>query len=235
MAIRHLLSITLILLCSSQAWANEPDVDPWEGLNRKVDTFNHFGDKWLVRPVAVAYDFVTPDVVDDGVTNMFHNLREPITIVNDLFQLKFKKAGKDTGRLLINSTVGLLGFFDVAAKAGLEREVEDFGQTLGYWGVPPGPYVVLPFLGPSSLRDGLSLFPDSALNPISTPVTAIDHELTQYSVLGGYYVDLRADLLDADDLISGDRYIFLRDAYLQNREFLVTDGEVEDDFGDEDF
>ncbi len=208
------------------------DVDPWEGWNRKVDAFNQFGDRWLIKPVAKAYDFVTPDVIDDGITNVFQNAREPITILNDLLQLKFKKAGVDTGRLLLNSTVGLFGFFDVAQHAGLQREVEDFGQTLGYWGVPSGPYLVLPFLGPSTVRDGFGMVPDVYANPI----TYIDHDPTRLSVVAGYFVDLRADAFAAEELISGDRYLFLRDAYLQNREYLVNDGEVEmDDFGDEDF
>lgn len=227
---RSLLIACLLVIggCSSVP-ASDPD--PWEGWNRKVDAFNNFGDKWVIKPVAQAYDFVTPQIVDDGVTNMYNNIREPITIVNDLLQLKFQKAGKDTGRLLINSTVGLLGFFDVAGKAGLDRQVEDFGQTLGYWGVPPGPYVVLPFLGPSNVRDGFSLIPDNFANPIFY----IDHELTRYSVAAGYYLDLRANALEAEELITGDRYVFLRDAYLQDREFSVKDGAVEDDFGDEDF
>ncbi len=207
------------------------DSDPWEGWNRKVDAFNQFGDRWVVRPTAVAYDFVTPDVVDAGITNMYQNIREPITIINDLLQLKFKKAGVDTGRLLLNSTVGLLGFFDVAAKAGLPRQAEDFGQTLGYWGVPSGPYIVVPLLGPSNLRVSFSLVPDSLANPLGY----IDDELVRYTSIAGYYVDLRADTIDAEALITGDQYVFVRDAYLQDREYLVKDGEVEDDFGDEDF
>lgn len=231
---RAILFSFCLLLCSGagSAYAAEAvNPDPWENWNRKVDTFNQFGDRWVVKPVSQVYEFVTPQIVDDGVTNMYRNVREPITIINDLLQLKFKKAGVDTGRLLLNSTVGVLGFFDVASMAGLERQPEDFGQTLGYWGVPPGPYVVLPILGPSNVRDGLSLIPDSFSNPISL----IDHELTQYSTVVGYYTDLRANALEAEGLLTGDEYIFLRDAYLQDREYAVKDGVVEDDFGEEDF
>lgn len=224
-----LLVIALLVAFPHAGLASE--ADPWEGWNRKVDAFNQFGDRWVIRPAAVAYDFVTPKVVDAGITNMYQNVREPITILNDLLQLKFKKAGADTGRLLLNSTVGLLGFFDVAAKAGLPREPEDFGQTLGYWGVPSGPYVVLPLLGPSNVRDAFGLLPDSIANPLAY----VDDEVIRYTAISGYYVDLRADSIDAEGLISGDQYVFLRDAYLQDREFQVKDGEIEDDFGDEDF
>ncbi len=223
-----------LLLVLVMAWAqplSASESDPWEGWNRKVDAFNQFGDRWVVKPVATAYEFITPQIVDDGVTNMYRNIREPITIINDLLQLKIKKAGVDTGRLLLNSTVGLLGFFDVASKAGLQRQPEDFGQTLGTWGVPPGPYVVLPLIGPSNVRDAFSLVPDSFSNPIAY----IDQEWVRYSTVAGYYLDLRANALDVEELVTGDEYVFVRDAYLQDREYQVKDGAVEDDFGDEDF
>ena len=221
----------MLLLSALAPLATAAETDPLEGFNRKIDAFNQFGDRWLIRPAAVTYRTLMPEVVDQGVTNMFNNVREPITIVNDLLQFKFKKAGADTGRLLLNSTVGLLGFFDVAAKAGLPRQVEDFGQTLGYWGVPAGPYVVIPLLGPSNLRDAFGQIPDAFANPIAY----IDDDLPRFSALSLYYVDLRADIIDVEGLISGDQYVFVRDAYLQDREYLVKDGAVVDDFGDEDF
>lgn len=230
MRMRKLLTLLILLLGMAQP-INASESDPWESWNRKVDAFNQFGDRWVVKPTAKAYDFITPQIVDDGVTNMYRNIREPITIINDLLQFKIKKAGIDTGRLLLNSTVGLLGFFDVASKAGLERQPEDFGQTLGAWGVPPGPYVVLPIIGPSNVRDAFGLVPDT----FSNPITYIDQEYVRYSTVAGYYLDLRANTLDIEGLVTGDEYVFVRDAYLQDREYQVKDGDVEDDFGDEDF
>lgn len=227
---RKLLPLLMLLLGLAQP-INASESDPWEGWNRKIDAFNQFGDRWVVKPAAMAYEFITPQIVDDGVTNMYRNIREPITIINDLLQFKIKKAGIDTGRLLMNSTVGLLGFFDVASMAGLERQPEDFGQTLGAWGVPPGPYVVLPIIGPSNVRDAFGLVPDT----FSNPITYIDQEYVRYSTVAGYYLDLRANTLDIEGLVTGDEYVFVRDAYLQDREYQVKDGDVEDDFGDEDF
>ncbi len=227
---RKLLPLLMLLLGLAQP-INASESDPWEGWNRKIDAFNQFGDRWVVKPAAMAYEFITPQIVDDGVTNMYRNIREPITIINDLLQFKIKKAGIDTGRLLLNSTVGLLGFFDVASMAGLERQPEDFGQTLGAWGVPPGPYVVLPIIGPSNVRDAFGLVPDT----FSNPITYIDQEYVRYSTVAGYYLDLRANTLDIEGLVTGDEYVFVRDAYLQDREYQVKDGDVEDDFGDEDF
>lgn len=205
--------------------------DPWENFNRKVFVFNDVLDRYVALPVATAYSFVTPDAVDQGVTNFFTNLLMPVTIVNDLLQLKFVAFGSDTGRFLLNTTVGVAGVIDVATLVGLAEEIEDFGQTLGYWGVKPGPYVVIPFLGGYTVRDGLSLFPDWALSLQS----GMDSIALRNSLLALEYIDKRADLIPAEQLITGDRYIFLRDAYLQQRKYLVADGEVVDDFGEGDF
>ncbi len=208
-----------------------PNPDPWEGWNRKVNKFNDFADRYVLKPVAKAYQAVTPEFVDVSVTNFFHNLREPITIVNDVFQLKLMQAGADSSRFLINSSLGLVGLFDVASGLGLPRNQEDFGQSLGYWGVGPGPYVELPFLGPSNVRDAFGMVPDI----YTYPLLYVDEVSTRYVATSLRVTDLRADLLEAEGLITGDRYIFLRDSFLQRREALVRDGAVQDDFGEEDF
>ena len=153
----------------------------------------------------------------------------PVTIANDLFQLKFKAFGSDFGRFFINTTVGVLGFVDVATRVGLEQQREDFGQTLGYCGVHSGPYIVIPFLAGRTVRDALGMVPDWYLAPQS----AINNSAVRNGLLAVDLIDTRADLIPAEQLITGDRYIFLRDAYLQQRKFLVSDGEVVDDFGDE--
>jgi phospholipid-binding lipoprotein MlaA len=207
------------------------DADPLEGWNRRVHAFNMWGDKFLVKPIAKGYDFIVPEFLDTGVSNVFSNLREPMTIVNDVLQLKFKQAGLSSSRLLINSSVGLLGFFDVATEMGIEANPEDFGQTLGHWGVGAGPYIVLPFMGPSTLRDVAGIGADIYTNP----VTYIDPASDRAIITATSLVDRRADALGVEELLTGDTYIFLRDSYLQSREYAIADGDIEDDFGDEDF
>jgi len=222
-----------VALCLSVAAAHagdNPD-DPWEGFNRTMFGFNKFADTYLLKPVAKGYDWVTPDPVDDGVSNVFDNLGETKNFLNDVLQFKFADAGTDVMRFVINSTVGVLGIFDVASGWGFDRNEEDFGQTLAAWGIGSGPYVVLPFLGPTTVRDGIGLFPDH----YSVPQAYIDHDETRWSVYIVDAVDTRADLLSAEELIQGDEYSFIRDVYLQRREFLVTDGAVEDDFVSDDF
>jgi len=212
--------------------AKNPE-DPWEGVNRKIFAFNEKVDQYALKPVAKGYKAVTPDPVERGVSRMFANVGEVVNILNDLLQGKFKQAGNDTGRLVINTTIGLVGFFDVAEDFGLPKgDGEDFGQTMGFWGVKPGPYVVIPLFGPMTVRDAPGRVVDRLVNPINE----IDHIPTRNRIYGAEVVSLRADLLEAEKLIRGDRYSFIRDAYLQRRKFLEYDGEVEDDFGDyEDF
>ncbi|MEX1032730.1 MAG: VacJ family lipoprotein [Cellvibrionaceae bacterium] len=214
------------------AWGQDGEAevvpDPWEGFNRKIHTFNDVTDRWVLKPVATGYTKITPDPVEQGVSNFFGNLLEVRNIFNDVLQWKWKQAGNDTGRLLINSTLGIGGIFDVARHMKLKKsEGEDFGQTLAAWGVGSGPYLVLPFLGPSSLRDTAGLPVDWVVDPIQE----IDHVPTRNSVRAFSYINLRAELLDAEAFISGDRYVFMREAYLQRRNYLVHDGDVEDDFG----
>ncbi|WP_111643259.1 MlaA family lipoprotein [Marinimicrobium alkaliphilum] len=219
--------LLLLSLVGAPALAYD-DEDPWEGLNRKVFAVNEFGDRWVVRPVARAYVAVTPRALRRGVTNVFSNIGEVPSALNGLLQAKPGHAGNSTGRFVVNSTVGLAGIFDVARHVGLERrDREDFGQTLAVWGTGQGPYMVLPVLGPSTLRDTLAL----PVEWYTDPITYIDHTRTRNSTVVYSYFHARAGLLDIEKAISGDRYTFIRDAYLQRRHFLIHDGEVEDDFG----
>lgn len=205
--------------------------DPWEPLNRKIFAFNDFADRYALTPVAKTYQFIIPDPLEAGIGNMFSNLFEITTILNDLLQLKFGQAASDAGRFLLNSTVGLLGLFDVATPVGLEKHEEDFGQTLGYWGMGSGPYIVVPIIGSYTLRDGVGAYIDS----YSDYVTDLNHIPTRNQLWLMRNIDNRARLFAAEELITGDRYTFIRDAYLQRREYLVNDGVVVDSFGEEDW
>lgn len=205
--------------------------DPWEPMNRKIYAFNDVADQYFLSPVAKSYQWVTPDVVEQGVGNVFANLLEINTILNDLLQFKFAQAASDTGRFLVNSTIGLAGLFDVATPIGLEKHNEDFGQTLGHWGVGAGPYLVAPLMGSYNLRDGLGAVVDVQTSLLSE----IDHVPTRNQLWALQAIDKRAGLFAAEKLISGDKYAFIRDAYLQRRQYLVKDGKVEDNFGEEDY
>jgi len=224
-----MLAVTSVMSFAADSTSN-PD-DPWEGFNRRVFAFNEVMDKYVLKPAAQGYQYVTPQAVDDSVSNVFSNLGEVLVIVNDLGQLKFGQAASDTGRFLINSTVGFFGVFDVATHIGLRKHEEDFGQTLGYWGVGTGPYLVLPFLGPSNLRDttGTGIEWLSGLGASNVA----DNNRDQYAMIALWGIDKRADLLSAEGMITGDRYTFLRSLYLQRREYLVNDGKVEASFDDD--
>nr|WP_319528518.1 VacJ family lipoprotein [Pseudomonas laurentiana] len=200
--------------------------DPWESINRPIFRFNDTIDTYALKPLAQGYQAVTPQFLEDGIHNMFRNIGDVGNLANDVLQLKPRAAGVDTARLIVNTTFGIAGFFDVGTKMGLERNDEDFGQTLGYWGVSSGPYVVLPFLGPSNVRDAISKYPDT----YTAPYRYMDHIPTRNTSIGVDVVDTRASLLSAEKMIRGDKYTFIRNAYLQNREFKVKDGQVEDDF-----
>lgn len=203
--------------------------DPWERTNTRIYAFNKFLDRWMLRPVAVAYNNVTPDIVRQGVGNFFSNIDDINVLANDLLQLKLRDAASDSGRLLINTTVGLVGIIDVASSIGLTKNEEDFGQTFGRWGVGPGPYVMLPFFGPSSVRDSFGLVLDTMFNPIQYH----NEDSVKTTLLLVEQLDNRASVLEMEGLISGDEYLFMREAYLQQREYLVNDGEVNyDDFDD---
>lgn len=225
------ISALVCLLLSLQVCAEDGNQDPWEPFNRKVFAFNDFADRYAVKPVAIWYDELTPRPVNDGVTHFFENLSEFATMSNAMLQWKPRKAGKSVTRFLLNSTVGLFGIFDVASKIGLPEDSEDFGQTLAYWGVPSGPYLVLPVLGPSTVRDAGGRAGDYLAQK---EVGEFEDE-TAISLLLIEGVDTRADLLKAESFVMGDRYLFLRDAFLSRRAAAISDGEVVDDFGDEDF
>lgn len=203
--------------------------DPWEGFNRAIYRFNDVADRYLLKPVAKGYKAVTPEVVRNGVTNFFSNLRSPIVIVNDVLQGKIKQAGGDTVRFVVNSTVGVAGLVDVAVRINLPLHDEDFGQTLGVWGVPSGPYLVMPFFGPSSARDAVGFGVDA----VSNPRRYLINNEADLVLLGVDVVNSRASLLDLESIIQGDRYLFIRDLYLQRREFAVKDGQVDDPFLDD--
>jgi phospholipid-binding lipoprotein MlaA len=205
--------------------------DPWEPLNRKVFAFNDVADRYALTPAAKTYRWITPDLLETGIGNMFSNLFEITTILNDLLQLKFTQAGLDSGRFLINTTVGLAGFFDVASAIGLEKNNEDFGQTMGYWGIGAGPYVVVPLLGSFTVRDGLGAYIDVYYDYFEH----MDHIPTRNQMWLIRTLHNRASLFTAEELITGDRYTFIRDAYLQRRHYLVNDGVVIDSFGEEDY
>lgn len=227
-----LLAATVLTLLSMPGRAengnNSADQDPWEGFNRSVFTFNDTLDQYFLRPVAKGYQFITPESVETGIGNVFSNLFEIRNVLNDALQWKWTQAANDSGRFLVNSTVGIVGIFDVAQHIGLPRhDGEDFGQTLAVWGVESGPYLVIPLFGPSTLRDGLA----KPLDTLVDPVSYIDYVPTRNSSYGVRIVDDRAGLLKTEDLMSGDRYTFIRDAFLQRRDFVINDGVIADDFG----
>ncbi|CAM3682777.1 MlaA family lipoprotein [Parendozoicomonas haliclonae] len=200
--------------------------DPWEKVNRATFAFNDTLDTWVLKPVAKGYDTVTPKPVQGLVTNFFQNLGEIRNVANSLLQFELKEAGVSTGRFLVNSTVGMLGMVDVGTAVGMDHKYNDFGMTLARWHVPSGPYVVLPVLGPRTVRSTAGLLPDSAADPV-TYVTP-SHDKTWLQVTDT--VNFRADLLDKEGLVVGDKYTFIRDAYLQRRAFLITGEAPRDDF-----
>lgn len=204
---------------SEDGFGLEGNRDPWEGVNRKVFVFNEALDRWVLRPVSVTYQAVTPQFADDSLTHFFDNLGELPTILNSVLQLEFGQAGKSLGRFLVNSTVGFLGFFDVATKLGIEENKQDFGQTLAHWGVRSGPYVMLPFFGPSTVRDTGGLAIDWAISPESH---YISEDRARYMSFAVEKVDQRADLIRVEGLVFGDKYTFIRDAYLQTRDKITN-------------
>lgn len=197
--------------------------DPLEPLNRGIYHFNDGVDTMLLKPAAEIYQGVVPSLVRTGVSNVFANLNDVIVALNNLLQGKFHSALSDASRVLVNTTVGLLGIFDVATPVGLEKHDEDFGQTLGWWGIGDGPYLVLPFLGPSNARDTVGRVGDYKTDP----VTYIDPTRDRNIVQGLRLVARRAELLSASRILAVaalDEYEFVRDAYLQRRRNLIYDG-----------
>lgn len=219
-----LLVLSATSLLSSCATVSSPDKrDPWESFNRSVYAFNDSFDRAIARPVARTYQNYTPDAVQNGVSNFFSNLDDILVMVNDVLQFKFKQAAQDLSRFTFNTTIGLLGLFDVSTQFGLPKHNEDFGLTLASWGVGSGPYVVLPFLGPSTVRDTTGLVADGYIDPVYD----ISDTEARWSVIILRAVNTRASLLQATKLMeqSGvDPYVFMRNAYLQHRESLLNGG-----------
>jgi phospholipid-binding lipoprotein MlaA len=201
--------------------------DPWERMNRTTFKVNTALDHAIARPVARTYQKVTPRAVRTGVSNFLDNLFYPVTMANDLLQLKFKPFGQDTGRFLMNTTLGIGGLFDPATGVGLPKNEEDLGQTFGYWGAKPGPYLIIPLLGPSDVRDGIGRVGDIWLSPPHY----INNNYISYGLWGLGVLDARYRLLPQDKLLDEayDPYAFLKNAYLQRREYLVTDGKLSDE------
>jgi len=213
----------MLVLCTGCATGHNPR-DPLEPINRHVYNFNEAVDKAVLKPVAQGYKAVMPPPVRGGVTNFFGNFRDVTSAVNNLLQFKIPRAASDVGRVVVNSTIGILGVFDVASRLGLEKHDEEFGQTLGYWGLPAGPYLVLPFLGPSTARDSLGLVGDYFTDPEFYLIT---HTPETYVTFATRIINVRANLLDVEKIFEQaaiDRYAFLRDAYLQRRRNQIYDG-----------
>lgn len=230
------LAFTMLAGCASTAQVIDENPDPLENYNRMMYRFNEGVDKTVIKPIAKGYKAITPEFVDIGISNFFSNLGDVSVVANDLLQLKFEQAVSDTGRLLVNSTIGVLGFFDVATSMGMPKHNEDFGQTLGFWGVGEGYYLVLPILGPSTTRDMWSVPVDLYL---LHPAAYVNPVWQSYTIYGVGFVDARADFLrieKAFDDAALDPYSFQREAYLQRRRNLVFDGNPPrpnfDDFDD---
>jgi phospholipid-binding lipoprotein MlaA len=229
--------IAVALLASGCATTNPEtrvDYDPWEPLNRTVHEFNDIGDRYLLRPIARGYEYVLPEFVKTGVTNFSRNLLAPGSSLNNFLQGKPRSGFSELTRFLFNSTLGIGGLIDIAAMGGLERQPEDFGQTFAVWGVPAGPYVVVPFLGPRTLRHAVSI----PLNIWSDPLWHYENKSVRNQIELLRLINTRARLLTTTDTLledSADPYVTIRESYLQNRRFEIYDGNppMDDDFYDD--
>ncbi len=219
-----LVMVFLLSACASQPTTmTEPELDPWESYNRKIHAFNMGVDKAVLKPIAKGYDFIMPDAPQRGVRNFFRNLAYPVTFINLILQGKFEDSLTATGRFLINSTVGLLGFFDVATKEGIPSFNEDMGQTLAVWGWHNSRFVMMPVFGPFTVRDFLGRGFYGYFHPIS-----------YYARVEGNYLPMIADIitlrasilpLEEDFQSADDLYALIRDTWLQRREYLIYDGD----------
>lgn len=201
--------------------------DPWESWNRGVYKVNDKIDHAVLAPVARGYRKVVPQPIRTGIRNFFTNLNTTTVLINDALQGKFRASANDLGRFVMNSTIGLGGLFDPASAAGLDKNDEDFGQTLGKWGVHSGPFLELPLLGPSDVRDAPARLVDAYTNPQAY----IRNIEVKYPLYGLYFIDTREGLLYLDDTLKHvyDPYVFIRDAYLQRRAYLISDGKVSEE------
>jgi|ERR1700674_1932968 phospholipid-binding lipoprotein MlaA len=217
-----LLAALTLAGCATTDGSGDPR-DPWEGLNRKTFAFNDALDRAVLKPVAQGYQKVTPEFAQEGVNNFYSNLEDIGTSLNNLLQGKMKQGASDAGRVVVNTVLGVFGLWDVATPMGLEKHDEDFGQTLGWWGVPPGPYFVIPLLGPSSARDA----PAKIVDPSWYYSTWIDNDPVYWSWWTLDKVRIRANLMKGESILDQaaiDRYTFVRDAWLQRRRNQVFDG-----------
>ena len=212
--------------CSSVAASQTSD--PWLEANTYVFKWNDYFDQLVVKPTAFAYTTFLPRFMRQGIGNFFSNVDDINVLANDILQLKFAAAAGDSGRLLVNSTVGVAGFLDVASRVGLRKNEEDFGQTLAAWGMGSGPYVMLPVFGASTVRDSFGLVIDTVFNPLQL----VEDRSLRLGLFLLDETDSRSDVLALDELITGNRYLFIREAYLQRREYLINDGVLDDPFGD---
>ncbi|MDX1573183.1 MAG: VacJ family lipoprotein [Methylophaga sp.] len=228
------LIATLAFLSGCASTYNNPQ-DPYESYNRAMYKFNDTLDKAIIKPVAQGYDVVVPDPISWGVSNFFSNLNEITVIINDLLQGKFQQAAHDAGRFGLNSTVGVFGIFDVAGHAGYKKNNEDFGQTLGVWGAEPGAYIVLPLFGPRTVRDSFGLVGDM----FTDPVMYVEGDDARLALAGVRLIDTRTKYLGTSKVLdeaTDDEYEYIRNAYLQRRQYLVYDGNPPNaDDSDEDF
>lgn len=226
MLLMHKVLLRILFLIPIISYAN----DPFEEINREVWTFNEGVDNRIARPVAEFYDDAVPKSIQSSITNFFSNLDEIDNSINQLLQGKPIDAGNDFARFIVNTSFGFLGFFDVASIMGLEEHDEDFGQTLGVWGVPSGPYLMLPFYGPSSPRDLVG----RPISGVLSGTFSIEESDVRLSITALDALETRARLLDVESLIVGDKYTFIKNSYLQYSKFEVQDGEeIEDDFTDD--
>ena len=222
------LFLFFLILSIGNLYSNEVN-DPFEDFNRKTFEFNERVDEKILKPIAKTYSNFPPKV-KNGVSNFFNNLEDVETSINQFLQGKPKKSLNDISRFVINSTIGLAGFIDVASKIGLDRHEEDFGQTLAVWGVRQGPYIMLPGLGPSTLRDTLSR-PVSSFTSVTFHMTDTDVNISLKTIDA---IETRERLLDVESLLSGDKYSFVKDAYIQSINYEIKDGiNVQDDFIDD--
>jgi phospholipid-binding lipoprotein MlaA len=201
--------------------------DPWEKMNRGIFAFNEFADRYFIEYLAIGYDALLPDAVERGIDNVFENGRLPVKLANNLLQLKFMGATEEIIRFALNTSVGIGGLFDAAADAGLPSTEEDFGQTLGYWGVPPGPFLMLPVLGPSNIRDGVGLGVDSTSLAYSFFLPFwVNATLT----LGNLITvrSLAIEVIRENRASAFDLYVFTRNAYMSNRSSRVRDENLSD-------
>ncbi len=226
-----LLALLAVLFTGCTTVPGPPsENDPWESYNRSIYKFNDAFDKTVLRPVAKDYRDYMPEAAKTGFHNFFSNLNDVTVFTNSLLQFKFEQAATDISRIVWNTTVGLLGFIDVASYMGLAKHNEDFGQTLGKWGAPPGPYFVIPFLGPRTVRGTVAIPVNIATSPLYYNLITDERVNLGLLVLDG--IDKRAGFVGVDRIIDEsaiDPYIFVRDSYLQQRQNLVNDGRTNND------